>query len=110
MCRKSSVLAVGNVKGEIMYFELKENKPHGTKDDPFSTYHIANGGRSFQIPVHWHDELEIIYVKSGFLTVSISGENYIGNPRGCFCSVAGQSAFHGFTDWHMWIILPSFFR
>lgn len=40
MCRKSSVLAVGNVKGEIMYFELKENKPHGTKDDPFSTYHI----------------------------------------------------------------------
>ena len=72
MCRKSSVLAVGNVKGEIMYFELKENKPHGTKDDPFSTYHIKNGGRSFQIPVHWHDELEIIYVKSGFLTVSIS--------------------------------------
>ena len=63
-----------------MYFELKENKPHGTKDDPFSTYHIKNEGRSFQIPVHWHDELEIIYVKSGFLTVSISGENYIGTP------------------------------
>lgn len=41
-----------------MYFELKENKPHGTKDDPFSTYHIKNEGRSFQIPVHWHDELE----------------------------------------------------
>ena len=63
-----------------MYFELKENKPHGTKDDPFSTYHIQNGGQSFQIPVHWHDELEIIYVKSGFLTVNISGENYIGKP------------------------------
>lgn len=27
-----------------MYFELKENKPHGTKDDPFSTYHIENEG------------------------------------------------------------------
>ena len=61
-----------------MYFELKENKPHGTKDDPFSTYHIENAGRSFQIPVHWHDEFEIIYVRSGFLTVSISGESYIG--------------------------------
>ena len=48
-----------------MYFELKENKPHGTKDDPFSIYHIKNEGQSFQIPVHWHDELEIIYVKSG---------------------------------------------
>ena len=61
-----------------MYFELKENKPHGTKDDPFSIYHIENAGQSFQIPVHWHDEFEIIYVKSGFLTVNISGENYIG--------------------------------
>ena len=62
------------IVGESMYFELKENKPHGTKDNPFSIYHIENAGRSFQIPVHWHDELEIIYVKSGLLTVSISGE------------------------------------
>ena len=31
-----------------MYFELKENKPHGTKDDPFSTYHIENRGSLFR--------------------------------------------------------------
>ena len=67
-----------------MYFELKENKPHGTKDDPFSTYHIENAGRSFQIPVHWHDEFEIIYVRSGFLAVSISGESYIGKTGDAF--------------------------
>ena len=67
-----------------MYFELKENKPHGTTDDPFSTYHIENAGRSFQIPVHWHDEFEIIYVRSGFLTVSISGESYIGKTGEAF--------------------------
>ena len=73
-----------------MYFELKENKPHGTKDDPFSTYHIKNEGRSFQIPVHWHGELEIIYVKSGFLTVSISGENYIGTPGDAFVVSPGN--------------------
>ena len=73
-----------------MYFELKENKPHGTKDDPFSTYHIENAGRTFQIPVHWHDELEIIYVKSGFLTVSISGENYIGTPGDAFVVSPGN--------------------
>lgn len=46
-----------------MYFELKENKPHGTPDHPFSLYHIQNVSHAFQIPVHWHDELEIIYVK-----------------------------------------------
>ena len=73
-----------------MYFELKENKQHGTKDDPFSTYHIENAGRSFQIPVHWHDELEIIYVKSGFLTVSISGESYIGKPGDAFVVSSGN--------------------
>ena len=78
-----------------MYFELKENKPHGTKDDPFSTYHIKNEGRSFQIPVHWHDELEIIYVKSGFLTVSISGENYIGPPGDAFVVSPGNLHFMG---------------
>ena len=73
-----------------MYFELKENKPHGTKNDPFSTYHIENAGRSFQIPVHWHDELEIIYVKSGCLTVSISGESYIGNAGDVFVVSPGN--------------------
>ena len=73
-----------------MYFELKENKPHGTKDDPFSIYHIKNKGRSFQIPVHWHDELEIIYVKSGFLTVSISGESYIGKAGDAFVVSPGN--------------------
>ena len=73
-----------------MYFELKENKPHGTKDDPFSTYHIWNSGRSFQIPVHWHDELEIIYVKSGCLTVNISGESYIGKPGDAFVVSPGN--------------------
>ena len=78
-----------------MYFELKENKPHGTKDDPFSTYHIENRGQSFQIPVHWHDELEIIYVKSGFLTVNISGENYIGKPCDAFVVSPGNLHFMG---------------
>ena len=73
-----------------MYFELKENKPHGTKDDPFSTYHIENAGRSFQIPVHWHDEVAIIYVRSGFLTVSISGESYIGKTGEAFVVSPGN--------------------
>ena len=78
-----------------MYFELKENKPHGTKDDPFSTYHIKNEGRSFQIPVHWHDEFEIIYVKSGSLLVSISGENYIGKSGDVFVVSPGNLHFMG---------------
>ena len=51
---------------------------------------IANAGRSFQIPVHWHDEFEIIYVRSGFLTVSISGESYIGKTGEAFVVSPGN--------------------
>ena len=25
-----------------MYFELKENRPHGTPENPFSQYHISD--------------------------------------------------------------------
>ena len=56
----NSICKSKSVELKFWRLELKENKPHGTKDDPFSTYHIKNGGRSFQIPVHWHDELEIM--------------------------------------------------
>ena len=78
-----------------MYYELKENKPHGTKDDPFSTYHIRDVNRAFQIPVHWHDELEIIYVKGGSLNVNIAGESYIGKPGDAFVVSPGNLHFMG---------------
>ena len=73
-----------------MYFELKENRPHGTPENPFSQYHISDVKRAFQIPVHWHDELEIIYVKQGKLHVTISGENYIGSPKDAFVVSPGS--------------------
>ena len=52
-----------------MYFELQENKPHGTKDNPFSIYHIESAG-----PVsytHLSKENTVLYEK--FLW-------YIGTP------------------------------
>lgn len=78
-----------------MYFELKENRPHGTPENPFSQYHISDVKRAFQIPVHWHDELEIIYVKHGKLHVTISGENYIGNSKEAFVVSPGSLHFMG---------------
>ena len=79
-----------------MYFELKGKINHMVQR-MIRLVHIIikNEGRSFQIPVHWHDELEIIYVKSGFLTVSISGENYIGTPGDAFVVSPGNLHFMG---------------
>ena len=54
-----------------MYAELKENHPHGTREYPFCEYHMRYWPHAFQIPVHWHDEVEIIYVRKGPLMVEI---------------------------------------
>ena len=67
-----------------MYFELKENIPHGTLEYPYTQYHIHKTNSSFQVPVHWHDELEIIYIIKGKLNVSINGQNYVGEPGSIF--------------------------
>lgn len=62
-----------------MYAELKENHPHGTREYPFCEYHMRYWPHAFQIPVHWHDEVEIIYVKKGPLMVEIDGQKFIGD-------------------------------
>ena len=45
-----------------MYRELKENKPHGTKEYSYTQYFMHDPKGAFHIPVHWHDEVEIIYI------------------------------------------------
>lgn len=62
-----------------MYAELKENHPHGTREYPFCEYHMRYWPHAFQIPVHWHDEVEIIYVRKGPLMVEIDGQKFIGD-------------------------------
>lgn len=91
---KQSLFAsiIGNVINFILNFL---DRPHGTTERPFSLYHIRDIHNAFQIPVHWHDELEIIYVKNGALSITISGENYIGNPDEVFVVSPGDLHFMG---------------
>ena len=62
-----------------MYAELKENHPHGTREYPFCEYHMRYWPHAFQIPVHWHEEVEIIYVRKGPLMVEIDGQKFVGD-------------------------------
>ena len=39
-----------------MYPELKENRPHGTDDYPYTQYHMHHIFHAFQIPVHWPEK------------------------------------------------------
>ena len=64
--------------------ELKENKPHGTRAYPYDQYFIHGVKHAFQIPVHWHEEMEIIYIKKGTLRVMIHETEYIGTSGSIF--------------------------
>ena len=67
-----------------MSLQLKENRTHGSREFPYDQYYMRNIRRAFQIPVHWHDELEIIYVEEGSLQVKIGDREYEGQAGDVF--------------------------
>lgn len=67
-----------------MIRELKENVVHGTKEYPYEQYNIRNRNRTFQVPVHWHDEMEIIAIERGQLEIKIGEDNFIGRAGDIF--------------------------
>lgn len=64
--------------------ELKEDVTHGTKQYPYDQYYLRDIPHAFQIPVHWHEEMEIIYIKEGTLHVRIEGRDYEGKKNDMF--------------------------
>lgn len=76
-----------------MYRELKENRPHGTKEYAYTQYFIHKPSRAFHIPVHWHDEVEIIYVKKGSVTIYIGDEKFPAKEGDLFFVNIGELHF-----------------
>ena len=47
------------------YENYHETKSHSTPDFPYNAY-ICSIPLDFEkVPLHWHDEVEIIYIKKG---------------------------------------------
>lgn len=76
-----------------MYLELKENKPHGTKEYSFTQYFMHNPKRAFHIPVHWHDEVEIVFVKKGRITIYVGDESFQATAGDLFFVNSGELHF-----------------
>lgn len=76
-----------------MYRELKENRPHGTKAYPYTQYFMHNPKRAFHIPVHWHDEVEVIYIKKGRITIYIGEESFPATAGDLFFVNSGELHF-----------------
>lgn len=56
--------------------KLKENAVHGTVEFPMATYNWEGESR-YPVPLHWHGETEIIYLKEGcfHLTIGVKKES-----------------------------------
>lgn len=84
----------------------KELQPHGTLEFPCAAYESNHENKEADaIPWHWHDELEMVYVKKGDIKLQIPTREYhlkagelailntnqlhyaIGNPYGELCSI-----------------------
>lgn len=76
-----------------MYRELKENKPHGTKEYSYTQYFIHKPRRAFHIPVHWHEEVEIIYIKKGNIIIYIGDEKFSAREGELFFVNTGELHF-----------------
>lgn len=62
----------------------KELQPHGTLEFPCAGYaSIYTNAPGDIIPWHWHEEIEIIYIKKGTLKLQIPATTYIMNEGDC---------------------------
>lgn len=63
----------------------KELQPHGTLDFPCGAYAEKYSDKPEQaIPWHWHEELEISYVKAGNIKLQIPSKTYFLEKGDCF--------------------------
>ena len=84
-----------------MYLELKENRQHGTKAYPYDQSYIHKIRRTFQFPVHWHNEFEIIYIEQGNLDISISEQLYHGKAGEIYFVNSKELHFMGSADFRV---------
>lgn len=56
------------------YLEYNEKKQHGTEDFPIEFYHVDEQHPRYNMPFHWHKELEMIRILEGRLILSLDEE------------------------------------
>lgn len=55
----------------LEYENYQEKKSHGNPLFPYNTYLCSIPLDFAQVPLHWHDEVELIYIKKGTVTITV---------------------------------------
>ncbi len=65
----------------LEYENYHENIPHGDVVFPYNTYPCSIPMDFSIVPLHWHDEMEIIYVKKGQGLITVDFKQYRAAPH-----------------------------
>lgn len=60
----------------MKYLDFHENKKQGTEDFPIAFYHIEPTDARYEMPYHWHQQIEIIRVLEGTFKLMLNGCNH----------------------------------
>lgn len=64
--------------------DLQERKQQGTIMHPLKIYKMQNSMQKIDVPYHWHENVEIILMQKGKLTLKIQENDFIGKPGDIF--------------------------
>lgn len=68
---------------------LKENARHGTVIFPLALYEWS-GNTNWRVPLHWHDEMELIYFKEGTFNAWLNTREFLIESPAIMCIHAGE--------------------
>lgn len=63
---------------------LKETRRQGTVLHPLKLYRMYDEAGKINVPYHWQETEEILYMRQGSLKLRIGDDNYIGKPGDIF--------------------------
>lgn len=97
---------------EATLSQYREKKVRGTADFPLSRYRFVRKNR--QVALHWHPEIEILYVADGEMSVQIAEENYILKTGDIFFvnpeELHAMTMFEEVVDYHVIVFETSMFQ
>lgn len=60
----------------MKYLDYQEHRKQGTFNFPVAFYHVEQTHPRYQMPYHWHQECELIYILSGEFSLTIDNRLY----------------------------------
>ena len=79
------------------YENYQEKKTHFDASFPYNTYLCCIPQDFLSVPLHWHQEMEIIYIKKGHGTVSVDLSSFVVKEGDIILLAPGQ--LHGISQY-----------